>query len=74
MRSRVLIADDHELVSQGIERILENDFDIVGVVADGRKLLAELRGCNRMLSSWTSQCRCSTESKLHPGCTIRILT
>jgi DNA-binding NarL/FixJ family response regulator len=36
-----LIADDHELVSKGIERILENEFDVVGVVSDGRELLAE---------------------------------
>jgi CheY-like chemotaxis protein len=41
MRTRVLIADDHELVSKGIERILENEFDVVGVVSDGRELLAE---------------------------------
>jgi DNA-binding NarL/FixJ family response regulator len=41
MKARVLIADDHELVSQGIERVLESDFDVVGIVTNGRELLEE---------------------------------
>ena len=41
IRTRILIADDHELIARGIERVLENDFDVVGVVANGRDLLSE---------------------------------
>ena len=39
MRPRLLIADDHTLVVEGFRRLLENDFDIVGEVEDGRALL-----------------------------------
>jgi DNA-binding NarL/FixJ family response regulator len=41
IRTRILIADDHELVSRGIEQVLESDFDVVGMVANGRELLTE---------------------------------
>ncbi|MGA7415400.1 MAG: response regulator transcription factor [Bryobacteraceae bacterium] len=34
-----MIADDHTLVLQGIRRLLENDFELVGAVEDGRALL-----------------------------------
>ena len=38
-RPRVLIADDHNLVAELCKRLLENDFDVVGTVADGRALV-----------------------------------
>ncbi len=38
-RARVLLADDHALVSAGIAKLLENDFDLVGTVSDGRALV-----------------------------------
>jgi DNA-binding NarL/FixJ family response regulator len=38
-RPRVLIADDHTLVAELCKRLLETDFDVVGVVADGRALV-----------------------------------
>ena len=38
-RSRVLIADDHNLVAELCKRLLENDFDVVGSVTDGRALV-----------------------------------
>jgi len=37
---RVLLADDHAIVLEGLRRILEPDFEIVAVVADGRALVA----------------------------------
>jgi DNA-binding NarL/FixJ family response regulator len=37
---RVLLADDHAIVLEGLRRILEPDFEIVGQVADGRALVA----------------------------------
>ena len=39
-RPRVLIADDHTLVVDGLRRILEPECDVVGAVEDGRSLLA----------------------------------
>jgi DNA-binding NarL/FixJ family response regulator len=37
--ARILIADDHNLVAELCARLLENDFDVVGTVADGRALV-----------------------------------
>jgi DNA-binding NarL/FixJ family response regulator len=45
-RPRVLLADDHLLVAQALTSLLSPEFDLVGVVEDGRQLLeaaAELR-------------------------------
>lgn len=39
MRLRVLLADDHRIVAEGLRRLLEPEFDLVGVVEDGRALL-----------------------------------
>jgi DNA-binding NarL/FixJ family response regulator len=38
-RARILLADDHTLVSEAFKRLLEPEFDVVGTVADGRTLL-----------------------------------
>jgi DNA-binding NarL/FixJ family response regulator len=38
-RPRVLIADDHLLVAEAYKRLLESEFEIVGVVTDGRELI-----------------------------------
>jgi DNA-binding NarL/FixJ family response regulator len=38
--ARLLLADDHTLMLQGIRRILEPDFELVGTVGDGRSLVA----------------------------------
>jgi len=45
-RARILIADDHILVAEACKSLLEPEFEIVGMVADGRALLqaaADLR-------------------------------
>jgi len=45
-RSRILIADDHNLVAEMCKTLLDQDFDVVGVVNDGRALVlasAELK-------------------------------
>ena len=42
-RARILIADDHRIVAAGLERLLAMEFDVVGVVSDGRTLLDEVR-------------------------------
>jgi DNA-binding NarL/FixJ family response regulator len=38
-KTRLLIADDHTLVLEGLKRILESDFDLVGMAENGRELL-----------------------------------
>lgn len=38
-RPRILIADDHNLVAELCKRLLETEFDVVGVVVDGRALV-----------------------------------
>ena len=38
-RPRILIADDHKLVAELCERLLETEFDVVGIVFDGRALV-----------------------------------
>lgn len=38
-RTRLLLADDHAIVAQGLEALLKDDFELVGIVHDGRSLL-----------------------------------
>ena len=40
-RLRVLLADDHRMVAEGLKSLLEPEFDLVGMVEDGRRLLEE---------------------------------
>lgn len=39
-RSRVLLADDHPMVLDGLRKLLEPDFEVVAAVTDGLELLA----------------------------------
>ena len=39
MKPRILIADDHLLVAEGIQKLLESDAEVVGILADGRSLV-----------------------------------
>jgi DNA-binding NarL/FixJ family response regulator len=39
IRRRVLIADDHRIVAEGLRSVLEKKCDVVGIVGDGRELL-----------------------------------
>ena len=41
LRPRVLIADDHGIVAEGIRALLEQTCDVIGIVSDGRELIAE---------------------------------
>ena len=38
-RSRILIADDHKLMAEVCQKILQPEFDVVGTVGNGRELL-----------------------------------
>jgi len=39
-RPRILLADDHKIVTEGLKGLLEPEFELVGTVEDGRALLA----------------------------------
>src|SRR6185295_6153150 len=38
-KTRVLLADDHAVVAQGLEALLKDSFELVGIVHDGRSLI-----------------------------------
>lgn len=38
-RPRILLADDHVLMAEALQHLLQTDFDVVGTVSDGRALL-----------------------------------
>jgi DNA-binding NarL/FixJ family response regulator len=42
-RPRVLLADDHRMVAEGLKSLLSAEFDLVGVVEDGRALIEAAR-------------------------------
>ena len=42
-RPRVLIADDHRILADGLRGLLEPEFEVVAVVGDGRELVAAAR-------------------------------
>jgi DNA-binding NarL/FixJ family response regulator len=42
-KARVLLADDHTIVAEGLKSLLEDQFDLVGTVADGGQLIEAAR-------------------------------
>ena len=38
-RPRVLLADDHRMIAEGLRSLIEPEFELVGIVEDGRALL-----------------------------------
>lgn len=43
MRPKVLLADDHRIVAEGLKSLLSDEFELVGIVEDGRSLVAAAR-------------------------------
>jgi DNA-binding NarL/FixJ family response regulator len=39
MKPRVLLADDHRILAEGVRGLLEPEFELVGIVSDGRELV-----------------------------------
>jgi DNA-binding NarL/FixJ family response regulator len=39
-KPRVLLADDHRVVVEGLRSLLDASFDVVGIVSNGRELLS----------------------------------
>jgi DNA-binding NarL/FixJ family response regulator len=44
-RPSVLLADDHPMVLEGLRKLLEPDFEVVGTAADGHALLEAAEAC-----------------------------
>lgn len=42
-RARVLVADDHRIVAEGLRSLLEPEFELVDIVEDGRALVARAK-------------------------------
>src|SRR5262252_5499846 len=63
-RPRVLLADDHRMVTEGLKRLLSDDCDLVATVEDGHSLVAAAKKLRpdvivvditmRTLSIWVS--------------------
>jgi DNA-binding NarL/FixJ family response regulator len=45
-RPKILLADDHTLIAQGCKSFMEHEFEVVGIVANGRALLSAARELN----------------------------
>lgn len=40
-KPRILLADDHVMFAEGLRRLLESDFEVVGVAQDGNAMISE---------------------------------
>lgn len=45
-RAKVLLADDHKIVAQALANYLRTEFELVGIVDDGQKMLEQARKTN----------------------------
>ena len=43
---RILLADDHKMVAEGLRALLEPEFELLGIVEDGHELLDKARQLN----------------------------
>jgi DNA-binding NarL/FixJ family response regulator len=41
-RPRILLADDHQIVAEGLRSLLEPEFELVGIATDGREAIAAI--------------------------------
>ncbi|MDK2745419.1 MAG: response regulator transcription factor [Nitrospira sp.] len=44
-RPTILLADDHVLVAEGLQKLLEPEFALLGILSDGRALLKAIEEC-----------------------------
>ena len=49
IRPRVLLADDHRTVAEGLKALLHEEFELVGIVEDGRAMI-EAEGLSRFVT------------------------
>ena len=46
IRPRVLLADDHRIVAEGLRSLLEPEFELIGIVGDGQALINSVEQLN----------------------------
>lgn len=46
MKYKIIVIDDHKLFNEGIKRILDNDFDVVAQVFDGKEAIHAIQKYN----------------------------
>jgi DNA-binding NarL/FixJ family response regulator len=63
---RVLIADDHKIVVEGLKKLLSPEFEIAGAVEDGRELV---KAAEKLRPDCSSARPSSTARKPGYGCT-----
>jgi DNA-binding NarL/FixJ family response regulator len=42
-KPRILLADDHRMVAEGLKSLLEEEFELAGIVEDGRAMVKAAR-------------------------------
>lgn len=42
-RPRILIADDHRIVAEALTKLVENEYEVVGIAGDGRRLVLAVK-------------------------------
>ena len=42
-KARILLADDHMLLLDGLRHLLERNYDLIGIVQDGQSVVSEVR-------------------------------
>jgi DNA-binding NarL/FixJ family response regulator len=42
-KARILLADDHRIMAEGLRSLLEIEFEVVGIVEDGRALITQAK-------------------------------
>ncbi len=45
-RARVLVADDHRILAEGLRSLLEPEFELIDIVEDGRRLVSRAQELN----------------------------
>ena len=56
-RPRIILADDHRIVVEGLRSLLQSEFDLVGTAENGVDLVELAQRTTRMSSLPTSPCR-----------------
>jgi DNA-binding NarL/FixJ family response regulator len=59
MTIRIIIADDHGVVAEGLKHVVETqpDMEVVSLAVDGRDACGRRASCPRTWCSWISRCR-----------------
>ena len=75
-KPRVLLADDHRMMAEGLKSLLEEDFELAGIVEDGRalvKAVREVRPCRaaRTASSSSAGAECFRTKPAAPASSAR---